>query len=137
MITGGDLKEITFKNTGIGLQGRYFSKSGESHMVDIGGLTTADDATNIDTGGSFMNIKTTKPWSYVAVIAWDKNLASRKELQTYQAMSNTFEPTTWTFQCIDGTIWAGQGSVVGDVVGDASKGTIAFKVMGSGNLVQI
>jgi hypothetical protein len=136
MITGGDLKEVTWKNSDVGT-GRYFSQAGQDHNIDPGGYETADDKTNIDSGANFMNIKVTKPWSYDATIAWDKNVGSRQELQTYQALSNSYQPTTFTFRCIDGTVWSGSGSVVGEIKGNAKAATIAFKVMGSGILTQI
>ena len=136
MITGGDLKEVTWKNADVGT-GRYRSKAGEDHSLDPGGFETADDKGNVDSGGNFMNIKVTKPWSYEGTITWDKNVSSRREIQTYQSLSNSFLPTTWTFGCIDGTVFAGSGSVVGEVKGNAAKGTFSFKVMGSGILTQI
>lgn len=136
MPSGGDLREATWKNDDVG-QGRYLSKAGESHMLDKGGYLTEDDAQNIDTGGNFINIKTTKPWTYEATIVVDQRQNNRKEIDTAQALSDSFLPTTWTFQCIDNTTWAGTGSVVGEIKMDASKATMSFKVMGGGQLVQI
>lgn len=128
---------MTWQNDDVG-SGRYFFKGGVSHTLDIGGLLTSDDAQNVDTGGNFINIKTTKPWSYEADnLVCDETNPNRLEQETAQALSNSFKPTTFTFTCVDQTIWTGVGAVVGDIKQDRSKSTMPIKVMGSGVLVQI
>src|SRR6478736_10571540 len=110
-ITGGDLLEVTWKNADVG-SGRFFGKAGEDFTLDVGGLETASDKANIDSGGNFMNIKTTKPWMMSGTIAWDKNVNARKELQALQALSNSYNPTQFTISGLDKVVYAGTGSVV-------------------------
>lgn len=136
MPSGGDLREITWNNPDVG-SGRFFTKAGETHSLDLGMMKTDDSADNIDTGGNFINIKTVKPWSYEAVIALDQNNPNRMELETAQALSNSFNPTDFTFSMFDGSVYVMSGSVVGDIVADRSKSTMPFKVMGGGFAQQV
>lgn len=134
-VSGGDLREITFNFPSF--SGRILSKSGEAHTLDLGGLKTDDSDQNIDTGGNFLNLKSVKPWSYEATIVNAENDPNRLELETMQAASNTFEEGSFTFTCINGIVYTGNGSIVGDIKADRSKATMAFKVMGSGTAQQI
>lgn len=136
MPSGGDLKEVTWQNSDAG-QGRYFSKAGESHTIDLGGFKTDDSEDNVDSGGTFMNLKNTKPWSYEATLSVDEKNPNRMELETAQALSDSFNDTTWTFTNINNIIYTGIGSIVGDIKHDRSKATMSFKVMGGGILQQI
>jgi len=136
MITGGDFFEMTWSNEDVG-SGRYFGKAGEDFMLDLGGYETASDKGNIDAAGNFMNIKTTKPWMHSHTIAWDKTNGARRELESLQALSNSFKPTKFTFSGIDKVIYAGVGSVVEAIEANGNKAVISVKVMGSGILQQI
>jgi hypothetical protein len=136
MPSGGDLKEITWQNDDVG-SGRYFSKAGETHTLKLGGLKTDDSEDNMDSGGNFINLKSNVPWVYEAVMVVDALNPNRMELETAQALSNSFLPTTWTFTCIDGTIYTAVGSIVGDIQMDRSKSTLPFKAMGGGQAQQI
>ena len=80
MPSGGDLKEMTWQNDDVG-SGRYFFKGGVTTSIDKGGLLTSDDAQNVDTGGNFIDIKTTKPWSFEADgMVCDERNPNRMEL---------------------------------------------------------
>ncbi len=136
MPSGGDLKEMTWQNQDVG-QGRVFSKAGETHTIDLGGYKTDDSEDNTDSGANFMNLKTTKPWSYEYTAAVDEVNPNRMELETAQALSNSFSPTTFTFTNINGIVYTGVGTIVGDIKHDRSKSVMAYKVMGSGILQQI
>lgn len=138
MPSGGDLKEITWNN-GIAGSGRYFSKEGESHTLKIGGLMTADDDTNIDSGGNFINEMTVIPWTYTATVVFDELNPNRLEVETIQDIINSQADgtmTTWTFTNRNGITYSGQGMVVGSIEADRMKSTFSFKAMGGGNLQQ-
>ena len=135
MASGGDLQEITWNNPDAG-SGRYFSKAGESHNLDLGGLLTDDGADNVDSGGNFINLKTTKPWTYEATVVVDESNPNRMELETLQALSNSFNPTSFTFTNKNGVTYVCSGSVVGEIKVDRSKATMSFKAMGGATAQQ-
>jgi hypothetical protein len=46
--------------------------------------------------------------------------------------------STWTFSCIDGRVYKGFGTIMGDLKGNVNAGTVnSFKVAGGGILEPI
>lgn len=137
--SGGDLKEVTWNNGIVG-SGRYFSKEGETHTLTLGGLMTADDDANIDSGGNFINEMSVIPWSYEATIVFAESVANRMEVETAQAIINSQADgtqTSWTFTNRNNITYSGTGMIVGKISADRQKSTFSFKVMGGGILQQI
>ena len=139
MPSGGDLKETTWNNGIVG-SGRYFSKEGETHTLMLGGLMTADDDANMDSGGNFINEMQLMPWSYEATLVFDEANPNRMEIETAQGIIDSQAlgtQTTWTFTNRNNITYSGTGMIVGKISADRQKSTFSFKVMGGGILQQI
>ena len=132
-INVGDLKEIRWNIPDAG-QGVYFSKSGETHTLDPGGVRVDDSEDNLDTGGNFIAVKRLAPWCYEATVQNSEGDSSRMELETLNELSGSNNPTVFTFVSISGITYVATGSIVGDIKVDRQKGTISFKAMGGGNV---
>ena len=132
MVNVGDLKEIRWNNPDVGA-GKYFTKSGETHTLDPGGLRVDDSEDNLDTGGNFINQKKLAPWCYEATVAVSEGDSNRMELETLSALSGSNNATTFIFISQNDIAYTATGSIVGDVKVDRQKGTISFKAMGGGS----
>lgn len=130
----GDLKEITINHpllTGgsIVLQ----CKSSEDNTYDLGGPRTTDVMT---TGsGTSMRKLNNVPWKVMAVIAWD--MITGQELQAVNLMSGSTDEGSYTFSSINGSVYGGKGSPVGDLVGNINDSTFPSTFSGGGVLTKI
>lgn len=130
----GDIREITYNHPTLG-SGTYFPKAGEQSSFDPGGFRGEDDAQMVDGGGRNMKKLTQNRWSAEAVVSWDANVTN--ELDTLKKLAADPVDGDYTISLVNGTVWGGKGSPVGDVKGDVSSGTIALKLAGGGELKKI
>lgn len=133
VVNVGFLKEVRWSNPDAGA-GKFYSKEGETHTLDPGGLRNADDEENLDSSGTFIMEKGMKPWCYEAVIVVSEANAFRQELEKFTALAASNNATNWIFVSISGVAYTASGCIVGDIKVDRMKGTISFKAMGGGNL---
>ena len=129
----GDIKEIRWNNRDAGIQGKYYSKSGESHSLDPGGRRTDDSDDNIDTGGNFIAQQKLQPWCYEATVMNAEGDSKRMELESLSQLSGLTTPTDFIFVSINDIAYTASGCVVGDIKVDRQTGKIPIKVMGGGN----
>lgn len=131
---GGDVLEITYNHPTLG-SGTWMPKAGEDFTINLGGITGSDDENNVSGGGSNIKILSRRRWSMEGSIEWDANIANELE----QAANLAAHPVDaeWTITLINGTVWAGQGSVVGDVQGSTNSATIGLKIAGGGKMKKI
>ena len=133
VVNVGFLKEVRWSNPDAG-SGKFYSKEGETHTLDPGGLRNADDEENIDSSGTFIMEKSMMPWCYEAVIVVSEGNTNRMETEALTALAMSNNATNWIFVSISGVTYTASGCIVGDIKVDRQKGTISFKAMGGGNL---
>ena len=85
--------------------------------------------------GSSIRTLNRNRWSVELQIAWDMNDAN--EIDKLVALAGNPVESDWTFSHINGTVWGGKGSPVGDIPGNANTAIIPLKVSGSGELKKI
>jgi hypothetical protein len=131
---GGDIIELTFNHPTLG-QGVLFPKANEDSTYDPGGFRNEDDSNMIDGAGQIIKKLNRNRWSLECTIAGDMN--SRLDLEKLNAMSGDPVDATWTVSHINGTVYKGVGSPVGDIQLNANSATIKLKLSGSGLLKKI
>lgn len=125
---GGDILEIVCQHT-LG-EFRFQAKSNEAFTLDPGGVRTNDDANQITGGGQMIAQKNRVRWSMEGPIAVD--FVSDNELKNLRELAAHPDLGTWTISHISGTIYKGQGTVVGDLNADTNAAQMTLKVAGSG-----
>lgn len=125
---GGDILEIVCQHT-LG-EFRFQAKSNEAFTLDPGGIRTNDDANQVTGGGQMIAQKNRVRWSMEGPIAVD--FASDNELKNLRELAGHPDLGTWTISHISGTIYKGQGTVVGDLNADTNAAQMTLKVAGSG-----
>ena len=133
-VIGGDLLEITYNNPDVG-SGVLYCKSGEDSTFDPGGFRNSDDANNIDGGGRMIVQKNRVQWSLEAVVTWDMNVA--REDENLRAITQSVNETEWTMTHVNGTVFRGTGTIVGDIQPNGNTAQITLKIAGGGVLERI
>lgn len=134
MTVGGDIIEITFNHPTLGT-GTIFPKANEDSTFDLGGFRGDDDANMIDgSGGNIKKLNRVK-WSVESTIPWDMN--TKKELEIITNMAGSPIDAEWTFSHVNGSVYKGTGSPVGDQQANANAATFTLKVSGGGKLKKI
>ena len=134
MATGGTILEITYDHPTVG-SGRFFAKADEDGTLDPGGLRTTDDA-NMVTGAGTM-IKQIRPvlWSFEIVIENDQN--EREDMEQMALIAASPVDATFTISHVNGSIYTGTGTIVGDIQANVGNATMPLKMQGGGNLRKI
>lgn len=130
----GDLKEITINHPALGGGSLILQcKSSEDNTYDLGGPRTTEVMT---TGsGTSMRKVNQVPWKVTAVIAWD--MLNGQELQKVNLISGSIDEGDYTFSSINGSVYGGKGSPVGDLAGNANDSTFPATFSGGGLLTKI
>lgn len=134
MSVGGDIVEVSYNHPDAG-SGFFYPKAGEDSTFDLGGFTRNDDAQSIDGRGRIIDQMTRKRWSVSLKIANDMN--DTRELEALSMLTRSPKEGDFTFTHINGTVYAGRGTVVGDVQANGNDATIDVKFSGGGELKQI
>lgn len=128
---GGDTLEINWNHPTLG-SGSFFVKSGEDTSMDVGGFRTDDDAQGVAGDGQMIKKINRVRWSYEAPVAWSKTTTD--EINSLAAIAADPLDATFTIEHLDGSVFVGEGTVVGDIVGATQDSTIPMKLAGGGNL---
>ena len=133
--TGGDCIEITVAHPILGAF-RFEPKAAEDTEVNEGGFMKNDDDQSITGAGVDIIIVNRKRWSVTTPpIGWDEDPNTLEELQSLIDDPN---PSDWTFSFIDGSVYRGRGTIVGDLMANKNAASInSFKVAGGGKLEKI
>ena len=131
---GGDIIEITVNHPELG-SGKFSPKSGEGFALDPGGFTTDDEDNGIAGDGSPIFKKTRKRWSIEGMVKWDMNTSN--ELIYYRALEESSIQADYTFQSVNGTVWAAKGMPVGGNGGEMGDATFTAKFAGGGRCLKI
>lgn len=133
-VVGGDITEIQFNHPTIGT-GFLFPKASEDSMFDLGGFRTNDDSDNVDGSGRTIRKLNRTRWSFTVLVAWDMNVA--KDLEKVMQMAGDPVEAVWTISHVNGSVYQGTGSPVGDYDGNGNAATFPLNVSGGGRLRKI
>jgi hypothetical protein len=133
-VVGGDITEITYNHPTLG-SGTWLPKAGEDSTFDPGGFRGDDDANNVDGAGRNIKKLNRVKWSFEGVVSWDAN--SKNELDMAKKLAGSPEDADWTITSINGTVWGGKGSPVGDIQGNGNAATMSIKLAGGGEMKKI
>jgi len=135
MARGGDIIEITYNHPTLG-SGRLDPKGTEDTEVDFGGYLTQDTDDSVTGAGTNIKVMNRKRWSVTTpAIAWEDDPDTLESLQKIQ---NDPNQSTWTFTFIDGSVYKGDGDIVGDLKGNKNAAAVnSFKLAGGGKLERI
>lgn len=130
----GDADEIVCQHT-LG-EFRFAPKSNESFTVDMGGVRVNDDANQVTANGQNMKQMNRAKWSVEGPVAVDMT-STNTTLDDIAKLCAHPDDGVWTFSFLNGAIFRGKGSPVGDVQGDSNAGTVTLKVSGGGKLEKL
>lgn len=133
-VTGGDIIEITYNHPTIG-SGVIYPKANEDNNLDLGGFRGNDDANSIDGGGRNIRSLSRSRWSCEITPSWDTTVT--QDLEKMVALAGDANEAVWTIQLINGSIYSGTGSPVGDLQGNYNNATFKLKIAGGGLLKKI
>ena len=133
-ITGGDVFEVTYNHPTLG-DGTFFVKSGEDTTFDPGGFRTEDDMGAVAGNGQMIKKLNRMRWMFEGPVAW--NMVTTNEIAQLSALSGDPDDAQWTISHINGTVWSGLGTVVGEVPGSGQDATIPIKLSGGFGLTKI
>lgn len=126
----GDLTEIKFIHEEVG--SKIFSiKSGESANMDLGGYSNDYSMNGNSTGHA---IKTAKPWSVDSI---QVDITPDGTLEFLQDITNNVIEGIIEISKIDGSVYKGKGTIIGDLKGDTLNGYATIEVRGAGKLEKI
>jgi hypothetical protein len=123
MTTGGDITEITWTNANG--NGRFFPLAGQGNVFDQGGIRTTDEDGGIAGDGQLVLTKNRMRSSFTVVVVND--MVIRDDASVAQGISESPEPTTFTFSVINGVVWKGTGTIVGDIKPDVNTSQLSLK----------
>lgn len=131
---GGDIKEITCNHP---VEGSVVLqvKAAEDNTYDLGGVRGVDDANMVTGNGTTIRTLNNRRWQVNVTVAWDMNNAL--DLQKVVRMCASPEEGDWTFASINGSIYGGKGSPVGDLSANVNQATFPLIIAGGGQLKKI
>lgn len=133
-ITGGDVFELTYNHPTLG-SGSLFVKAGEDTTFNTGGFRTEDDMNAVAGNGQSIVKKNRMRWAFEGPVAW--NMVTTNEIAVLSSLAGDTEDAQWTISHINGSIWSGLGTVVGEIPGSGQDATITLKISGGGQLTKI
>lgn len=131
---GGDFIEVTYNHPTLGA-GTFFFKAGEDVTINDGGFRVEDDMAAIAGNGEVIKKANRMRWSVEGPVAW--NMTTINEIRQLSDLAGDPVDADWTFTHQNGAIYAGVGTVVGDIPGSGQDATIPIKISGGGRLTRI
>ncbi len=131
---GGDITQISFTHPTIP-GATFFPKANEESTYDLGGVRTDDDASGVDGAGNIIRKMTHMRWFWEGTLAGDMN--TRKDLESLTALAASTADATFKVAHINGAVYQGKGTVVGDVQQNGLNATIKIKFAGGQQMVKI
>lgn len=127
----GDITEITWNHSTLG-SGVLRVKASEDNTYDLGGVRGNDDDSQVTGVGDKIRQLNTKGWNVSVTVAWDMNV--NLDLEKINALAADPIEAEWTITSINGSIYGGFGSPVGDLVGNVNNATFPLKIAGGRKL---
>lgn len=133
MAVGSDLLEASYDHETVG-SGTIRFKSGEETTVNLGGNRTEDDSQGLAADGTTIRRITNSRWKVEGTPAWDKSSSTLEDLVS---MAGSPIEGDWSFTFVDGTVYQGKGSPVGELNGQGGAATHEFIASGGGKLKKV
>lgn len=131
---GGDITEITWNHPTLS-SGVIRIKASEDNTYDLGGVRGNDDDSQVTGVGDKIRQLNTKGWSVNVTVAWDMNVGL--DLEKLNTLAGDPVEANWTVTHINGSIYSGLGSPVGDLVGNVNNATFPLKLAGGRKLEKV
>lgn len=132
---GGDILEVTYNHPTLG-SGTIYAKAAEDATLDRGGYMVNDDQNGVSGDGQNIKIMNRKRWrAEMGPIMWD--MTERDELNSLQLLQNDPLDADWTISVVNGAVFAGNGSPVGDLNATTNSPHITLILAGGGTLDKI
>lgn len=128
----GDIKSIKINHPILGSV-EMEAKSSEDNTFDLGGYRTTE--VNTTGNGTSMRKINNKPWVASMLIAWD--MITQQELQALGRFAGSTVEFTCTITNVNGSVYQGKGSPMGDLVGNVNQGSTPVTFSGGGELTKI
>lgn len=128
---GGDITEITWNHPTLG-SGVLRVKASEDNTYDLGGVRGNDDDSQVTGVGDKIRQLNTKGWNVSVTCAWDMN--TNLDLEKMNELAADPVEADWTITSINGSIYGGKGSPVGDLAGNVNNATFPLKIAGGRKL---
>lgn len=122
---GGDLLQITVQHPTAGSKIIY-GVAGESTTIKLGGIENEDNGA-VD-GGQNLIISKRNVAGYIQGPFANDNRAAQAEFEFMQVVAASPVEAVFTFAYIDGEIYSGSGTPVGEITLDAKAATFQMKV---------
>ncbi len=112
------------------------TKAAEDNSLDLGGIRGADDKSMISGDGT-ETIRSLNPgrWEAKMTILWD--MITRQEVQKLIEIAGSPIEGTWTITHINGSIYQGVGSPVGEIAANTNNVTAPLTLQGANGLKKI
>lgn len=131
---GGNITELTCNHPTEGsvvLQ----VKAAEDNTYDLGGVRGNDDANFVTGNGTTIRSLNMRGWRVNVTVAWDMN--TQLDLQKVVRMAGSPLEGDWTITSINGSIYGGKGSPLGDLSANVNNATFPMVIGGGGELKKI
>lgn len=124
-VRGGDILEVSYNNSTLGLQGTFKVKANEGNTFDPGGVRTNDDSTQTTSQGEPIWQQNMKLGMISITIVNDMSL---KTDDVCRQLAGAQNDTVFTFTVINLKSYRGAGMLVGDIVPNVNDSTLAIKI---------
>jgi hypothetical protein len=131
MSASGDTLEITIEHPDVGSR-NFSTKADQDVIKDIGGYTAELQMNGNGTGHKKMSAK---PWELSGIESETDDIAGDQEF--LQAVQDSPDLATITWQHILGTVYSGQGTLTGDLKHNTNAGYTGLSIMGPGKFKKI
>lgn len=128
---GGDITEVTFNHPTLG-SGVLRVKASEDNTYDLGGIRGNDDANQVTGVGDNIRQLNNRGWRVNLNVAWDMNI--NLDLEKINSLAADPVEAQWTISSINGSIYGGLGSPLGDLTGNVNNATFPLIIGGGGKL---
>lgn len=132
---GGDIREVTYNHPTLG-SGTVYCKAAEDSTINRGGYMKNDDAQGVSGDGQVIYSMNRKRWRIeVGPVLWD--MTERDELDRLQQIQNHPTEADWTISNVNGSVFGGTGTPVGDLTATTNNPFITLILAGGGTLDKI
>ena len=132
----GDILSMKVDNPNLGSR-TLFPVANTDSTIDYGGFKANDDKNSIDGGGRPIDRRNRARWSAKMTVSWNMTDTNGDELSYITALLQDMSQSTFTISHINGSVWSGQGVLVGENTGAGQDAQIEVTAMGGGILSKV
>lgn len=134
MFVGGNITEVICDHPELGTVVLKI-KASEDNTYDLGGVRGADDQNMVTGSGESIRSLNQVGWRVKLNVAWDMNVGL--ELQKVKDLAGSTVEGTWTVSHINGSVYRGKGSPVGQLEANVNQATFSLTIGGGGELKKL